>query len=93
MIDENSQRLDMLVNKESMQRRKTFKYKIDQLKYDCHRMHSTISNTHTRLTNKWRNLAEREELLTQRSFFVSCYLWISEKNRFVRQISIKKGGK
>ncbi|CAG9534663.1 unnamed protein product [Cercopithifilaria johnstoni] len=65
-IDGNCQRLDVYVSKEPPHRRRTVKYKIDQLKFDCHSLHSTVDNIHIRMTNKWRAIAEREELLTQR---------------------------
>ncbi|VDK62981.1 unnamed protein product [Onchocerca ochengi] len=65
-IDGNCERLDIFVSKEPPNRRRTIKYKVDQLKFDCHSLHSTVDNIHMRMTTKWRTIAEREELLTQR---------------------------
>ncbi|KAM3728498.1 Golgi SNAP receptor complex member [Dirofilaria immitis] len=65
-IDGNCERLDMFVSKEPPHRRRTAKYKVDQLKFDCRSLHSTVDNLHKHMTNKWRAIAEREELLTQR---------------------------
>ncbi|VBB25882.1 unnamed protein product [Acanthocheilonema viteae] len=65
-IDGNCERLDLYVSKEPPHRRRTVKYKVDQLKFDCHSLHSTVDNIHMRMTSKWRAIAEREELLTQR---------------------------
>uniref|UniRef100_A0A0R3RR08 Golgi SNAP receptor complex member 2 n=1 Tax=Elaeophora elaphi TaxID=1147741 RepID=A0A0R3RR08_9BILA len=65
-IDGNCERLDICVSKEPPHRRRTVKYKVDQLKFDCHSLHSTVDNMHMRMTSKWRAMAEREELLTQR---------------------------
>uniref|UniRef100_A0A915PTL2 Golgi SNAP receptor complex member 2 n=1 Tax=Setaria digitata TaxID=48799 RepID=A0A915PTL2_9BILA len=65
-IDGNCERLNIFVGKEPPHRRRTVKYKVDQLKFDCQSLHSTVSNMHMRMTSKWRAIAEREELLTQR---------------------------
>ncbi|EFO24239.1 hypothetical protein LOAG_04246 [Loa loa] len=65
-IDGNCERLDVFVSKEPPHRRRTVKYKVDQLKFDCHSLQSTVDSMHMRMTSKWRAIAEREELLTQR---------------------------
>lgn len=67
-IGGNCERLDTFVGKEPPHRRRTVKYKVDQLKFDCHSLSSVVDNIHMRMTNKWRAIAEREELLTQRYF-------------------------
>uniref|UniRef100_A0A0M3HHW1 t-SNARE coiled-coil homology domain-containing protein n=1 Tax=Ascaris lumbricoides TaxID=6252 RepID=A0A0M3HHW1_ASCLU len=66
IIDGNCERLDLLVDKEPPTRRRHQRYKVDQLKFDCQSIHSAVSTMHLRLTNKWREMAEREELLTRR---------------------------
>ncbi|VDK73309.1 unnamed protein product [Litomosoides sigmodontis] len=65
-IDGNCEHLDIYVNKEPPHRRRTVKYKVDQLKFDCRSLQSAVDNIHMRMTSKWRAIAEREELLTQR---------------------------
>ncbi|TKR80092.1 hypothetical protein L596_014221 [Steinernema carpocapsae] len=65
-IDEACQRLDLIVSKEAVQKRQNAKYKVDQLKFDCRNVHTAMGSVFTRLTNRWRATAEREELLTQR---------------------------
>ncbi len=47
-------------------RRQTARYKVDQLKYDCQGVHTALAGMKTRLDNKWRAHAEREELLNRR---------------------------
>uniref|UniRef100_A0A183UZ78 Golgi SNAP receptor complex member 2 n=2 Tax=Toxocara canis TaxID=6265 RepID=A0A183UZ78_TOXCA len=66
VIDGNCERLGILVDKEPPSRRRNQRYKVDQLKFDCHSLHSAVSSMHIRLTNKWREKTEREELLTRR---------------------------
>ncbi|VDN03072.1 unnamed protein product [Thelazia callipaeda] len=65
-IDENCQRLDVLTRKEPPHRRRTVKYKVDQLRFDYESLQMAVNSMHMRLTNHWRAIAEREELLTQR---------------------------
>uniref|UniRef100_A0A0M3ILW2 Golgi SNAP receptor complex member 2 n=1 Tax=Ascaris lumbricoides TaxID=6252 RepID=A0A0M3ILW2_ASCLU len=65
IIDGNCERLDLLVDKEPPTRRRHQRYKVDQLKFDCQSIHSAVSTIHLRLTNKWREMSEREELLTR----------------------------
>lgn len=65
-IDGNCERLNVLVSKEPPSRRRSAKYKVDQLKFDCHSLHSAVDNIHMRLISQWRVVADREKLLTQR---------------------------
>lgn len=60
--------LDRSINKEEPNRRRTFRYRYDQLKLDCNNIESSINSLQTRLTTKWQLAAEREELLTRRFF-------------------------
>uniref|UniRef100_A0AAF5PKC5 Uncharacterized protein n=1 Tax=Wuchereria bancrofti TaxID=6293 RepID=A0AAF5PKC5_WUCBA len=57
-IDGNCERLDIFVSREPPHRRRTAKYKVDQLKFECHSLHSTVDNMHMRMTSKWRAFAE-----------------------------------
>uniref|UniRef100_A0A0N4Z0N8 Golgi SNAP receptor complex member 2 n=1 Tax=Parastrongyloides trichosuri TaxID=131310 RepID=A0A0N4Z0N8_PARTI len=66
IVEKSLSRLDILVSKEPPQRRRNTKYKIDQLKYDVQSVNSSLTSIQTRLTNKWRAVSEREELLNQR---------------------------
>ncbi|KAH7728010.1 membrin [Aphelenchoides avenae] len=65
-INGNCRQLDNYVHKVPPTRRSTAKQRVDQLKYDCQSVNSAIGALQMRLTNKWRAMSEREELLTQR---------------------------
>jgi len=58
--------LDRLVGKEPPVRRRTARYRHEQLKFDYNSLESAVSHLQVRLTAKWRSMAEREELLTRR---------------------------
>ena len=47
-IVSNSERLEMLVNKEPPSRRATAKLRVDQLKYDCQHLQAAKRNVHHR---------------------------------------------
>jgi len=65
-IHVNYQRLDQMASNEPPQRKRTAKMRVDQIKFDYNTVYSAVQNIQIRLTNKWRAVAEREELLTQR---------------------------
>lgn len=65
-INDNCKRIDHLVSKESVARKKALKYRADQLKHDYGCVTASLNALTSRLTNKWRIAAEREELLHQR---------------------------
>ncbi|CAI4224113.1 unnamed protein product [Auanema sp. JU1783] len=65
-LEQNTERLDILVSKEVPARRPMLRVKIDQLKADSQRVELATSTMYTRLTQKWRSATEREELLKQR---------------------------
>ena len=69
-IQANCQRLDQMASNEPPQRRRTVKMRVEQMKFDYNTAYSAVHNIQTRLTNKWRAVAEREELLTQRLEFL-----------------------
>uniref|UniRef100_A0AC35TJU4 Golgi SNAP receptor complex member 2 n=1 Tax=Rhabditophanes sp. KR3021 TaxID=114890 RepID=A0AC35TJU4_9BILA len=60
-------RLDELANKEHLDRRRNAKLRVTQLKNDVKSIKYSLSNTHIRLTNRWRAASDREELF-QRTF-------------------------
>ncbi|KAI1724141.1 golgi SNAP receptor complex member 2 like protein memb-1 [Ditylenchus destructor] len=65
-INEILPKLDNLVSKERPEKRRTSKYRLDQLRYDVNSIDSAVLSLQTKLTQKWRTAAEREELLTRR---------------------------
>ncbi|KAK0403571.1 hypothetical protein QR680_017002 [Steinernema hermaphroditum] len=66
VIDDACQKLEVMISKEPVAKRQNWKYKLDQLNFDCKNVHRNMGSVFARLTNKWRSVAEREELLTQR---------------------------
>lgn len=67
--------LDRSINKEEPNKRRTLRYRYDQLKLDCNNVESSINSLQTKLTTKWQLAAEREELLTRRYFKIIIYLF------------------
>lgn len=65
-VEGNCQRLDLLVGKEPVNRRRMAKCRVDQLKCDCQSLNSAATSIHSKLLARWRAVAEREELLTRR---------------------------
>uniref|UniRef100_A0A914W7P8 Golgi SNAP receptor complex member 2 n=1 Tax=Plectus sambesii TaxID=2011161 RepID=A0A914W7P8_9BILA len=66
VISSNCERLDLLVGKEVPAKRRNAKYRVDQLKYDCLNLNSALSNIQQKLVLRFRETAEREELLSRR---------------------------
>ncbi|KAI6186884.1 hypothetical protein M3Y98_00181700 [Aphelenchoides besseyi] len=65
-IGENCKRFDELIAKEPPTKKRQSKIRADQLKHDYKCVNASLNALQTRLTNKWRHAAEREELLHQR---------------------------
>ncbi|KAI6220687.1 hypothetical protein M3Y99_01596300 [Aphelenchoides fujianensis] len=65
-IGENCKRFDELIAKEPPTKKRQSKIRADQLKHEYKCMNASINAIQTRLTNRWRHAAEREELLHQR---------------------------
>ncbi|WAR16399.1 GOSR2-like protein [Mya arenaria] len=66
LIVSNSERLDILVNKEPPARRSSAKMKADQLKYDCKHLQAALRQLQHRRYQKEREDMERDALLTRR---------------------------
>uniref|UniRef100_A0AC34PX56 Golgi SNAP receptor complex member 2 n=1 Tax=Panagrolaimus sp. JU765 TaxID=591449 RepID=A0AC34PX56_9BILA len=82
-LQANCQRLDHLASKEPIDRKRAAKHRAEQMRFELNALSSSVHNIQARLTNKWRALAEREELLTQRIRPVETGIHIDESEIMV----------
>jgi hypothetical protein len=65
-LGQDLENLNRMVSKEPPVRRRTSRFRYEQIHLDYNTLNSSIAHLQTKLTTKWRSTADREELLTRR---------------------------